>query len=109
MREEFQTANLTLSEVGNKDEVRWEAPVAPWYKVNSDAAIFTSNNSTGLGAIIRDHGRHVEAALSKSLPFPLEPLEGLKLKHWRRAYYLLGMWDFRMFYLNVSPRLPMML
>ena len=52
MREEFQTANLKLSEVRNKDEVQWEAPVAPWYKVNSDAAIFTSNNSTGLRAII---------------------------------------------------------
>ena len=52
MLEEFQTANLKLSKVGNKDEVWWKALVALWYKVNSDAAIFTSNNSTGLGAII---------------------------------------------------------
>ena len=52
MLEEFQTANLKLSEVGNKDEVQWENPVAPWYKVNSDATILTSTSSTGLGAII---------------------------------------------------------
>ena len=52
MLEEFQTANLKLSKVENKDEVRWKALVALWYKVNSDVAIFTSNNSTGLGAII---------------------------------------------------------
>ena len=36
MLEEFQTANLKLSKVGNKDEVRWKALVALWYKVNSD-------------------------------------------------------------------------
>lgn len=75
MLEEFQTANLKLSKVGNKDEVRWKALVALWYKVNSDVAIFTSNNSTGLGAIIWDHGGRVETTLSKSLPLPLGQLE----------------------------------
>lgn len=52
MMEEFQTANLKLSEFGNKDEVWWKAPIATRYKVNNDAAIFISNNSTRLGAII---------------------------------------------------------
>ena len=33
----------------------------------------------------------------------------LKQRHWRRAYYLLGMWEFGMFYLNATPRLFMML
>ena len=36
MLEEFQTANLKLSKVGNKDEVWWKALVSLWYKVNSD-------------------------------------------------------------------------
>ena len=64
-----------MSELGNKDKVPWEAPIVLRYKVNSDAAIFTNNNSTGLGAIIQDHGGRVAATLSKSLPLPLGPLE----------------------------------
>jgi len=33
----------------------------------------------------------------------------LKLRHWRRAYNLLGVWEFGIFYLNATPRLSMML
>ena len=46
-----------------------------WYKINSNVAIFESTSSIGVGAIIRDHGRQVKAALSKALMVHLGPLE----------------------------------
>ena len=57
------------------EEVQWEAPTTPWYKVNSDAAIFAKNNSTGVGVIIWDHDGHVKVTINKSLPLLLGPLE----------------------------------
>ena len=75
MLDEFQTANLKFSKARDLEEVRWEAQTKPWYTVNSDATIFANNNSTGVGVIIRDHDGNVEAAISKSLPLPLGPLE----------------------------------
>jgi len=64
-----------LSQTSPKEEVRLEPPGDLWYKINSDAAIFESTSSIGVGAIIRDHDGQVEAALSKALLVPLGPLE----------------------------------
>ena len=75
MLDEFQTANLKLSQTNPKEEVRWEPPSDLWYKINSDDVIFESTSSIGVGAIIRDHDGQVEVALSKSLLVPLGPLE----------------------------------
>ena len=54
---------------------RWVPPMFPWYKVNADAAIFSQLDIIGVGVIIRDHLGSVVVALSKRLPFPLDPLE----------------------------------
>ena len=75
MLDEFQTANLKLSQTNAKEEVRLEPLGDLWYKINSDAAIFESTSSIEVGAIIRDHDGQVEAALSKGLLVPLGPLE----------------------------------
>ena len=75
MPDEFQTANLKLSQTSPKEKERWEPPSDLWYKINSDDVIFESTSSTGVGAIIRDHDGQVEAALSKALLVPLGPLE----------------------------------
>ena len=75
MLDEFQTANLKLSQTSPKEEVRLEPLGDLWYKINSDAAIFESTSSIGVGAIIRDHDGQVKAALSKALLVPLGPLE----------------------------------
>lgn len=56
-------------------EDQWVPPLHPWYKVNSDAAVFSHLKTVGIGVIIRDHEGSVLTTLSKHLPLPLGPLE----------------------------------
>lgn len=72
---EFHIANLKLSQAMLKDEVHRTPPDDPWYKVNVDVALFSNSKSIGVRALIHDQGGCVEAAISKSLPFLLGPLE----------------------------------
>ena len=73
--DEFQIANLKLSQTMSKDEIQWALLDDLWYKVNVDATIFSSTNSIGIGTLIRDHEGRVEAAISKSILIPLALLE----------------------------------
>ena len=75
MLDEFQTANLKLSQSSRKEEIRWEPLCDPWFRINSDVAIFESTSSIKVGAIIQDHDGQVKVALSKALLVPLGPLE----------------------------------
>ena len=75
MLDEFQTANLKLSQSSRKEEIRWEPLGDPWFRINSDVAIFESTSSIKVGAIIQDHDGQVKVALSKALLVPLGPLK----------------------------------
>ncbi|XP_075651311.1 uncharacterized protein LOC142621828 [Castanea sativa] len=56
-------------------ETRWVPPAFLWYKINTDAAVFSQAGTVGIGVVIWDHLGLVVVALSKKLPFPLGPLE----------------------------------
>ena len=45
----------------------------PWYKVNTDGAVFAQQQAIGVGAIIQDNEGRDVAALSKKLHYPLGP------------------------------------
>ena len=83
------------------------APGDLQYKINSDAAIFESTSSIGVGTIIQDHDGQVEATLSKALLVPLGPLEA-KAKALEES--ILFAWDVgvRELYLRVTPKLFVM-
>ncbi|XP_065623781.1 uncharacterized protein LOC136065048 [Quercus suber] len=73
--DEFQLANFQLSKPVMHDRGQWTNPSPPWYKVNVDGAVSESQQASGVGVIIRDHGGLVAAALSKKVVCPLGPLE----------------------------------
>ncbi|KAL0010991.1 hypothetical protein SO802_006099 [Lithocarpus litseifolius] len=54
----------------NPVQQKWSAPAQPQYKANFDGAIFKSNDSAGLGVIIRDSNGAVIGALSARVPLP---------------------------------------
>ena len=59
----------------NEDVVQWSSPAEPWFKLNVDGVTFFTYKSIGIRAVICDHTRRVEAALSKKLYAPLGPME----------------------------------
>ena len=56
-------------------DARWVPPSLPWYKVNTDAAVFLNLQTVGIGVIIRDHEGSVIATLSQHLHLLLGLLE----------------------------------
>ena len=56
-------------------EVVWQLLKPPWYKINTDGAVFERRKETGVRIIIWDHHGAITAALSKKLLVPLGPLE----------------------------------
>ena len=74
--EEFQTTNFKLACHKTSDTMQWIPPAQSWYKINTDRTTFVNTQSTGVGVIIRDYKRQVEAALSNNLPIPLGPIYG---------------------------------
>ena len=73
--EEFQLAHLSRPHFKDHADTRWVPPLHPWYKVNSDAAVFWNLKTIGIGVVICDHEGSVIAALSKHLPLLLGPSE----------------------------------
>lgn len=55
-------ANQTVSQNQSNNQQTWLPPPKGWYKVNVDAAIWSSNQTTGLGVVIRDARDKVVAA-----------------------------------------------
>ena len=72
---DFQLTHLRPIQLKEAMDGHQVPPMFPWYKVNVDAAIFSQLDIIGVGVIIRDHLGSVVVALSKRLPFPLDPLE----------------------------------
>ncbi|KAL0010668.1 hypothetical protein SO802_005776 [Lithocarpus litseifolius] len=73
--EDFQLAHLARPCLKDQTDARWSPPSHPWYKVNTDAAVFSNLQTIGIGVIIRDHEGSVIATLSQHLLLPLGPLE----------------------------------
>ena len=53
----------------------WTPPNSPWYKINTNGAVFKQTQATGIGVVAHDHEGQVIAAMSKKLWVPLGPLE----------------------------------
>ena len=53
--DEFQVANFQLSLLMVKDSGQWVCPKPPWYKINTNAAVFEQQQDTEVGAVIQDH------------------------------------------------------
>ncbi|KAK9991150.1 hypothetical protein SO802_026135 [Lithocarpus litseifolius] len=73
--ENYQLAQLQKPQHKELADTRWIPPDYPWYKINTDAAVFSTTKSVGIGVMVRDHEGSVLAALSKCMPLPLGPLE----------------------------------
>ena len=73
--DDFQLAHLARPRFKDQTDAHWVPPSLPWYKVNTDAAVFSNLQTVGIGVIIRDHEGLVVAALSQHLHLPLGPLE----------------------------------
>ena len=72
---EFQSANHKFQPSTLPHTVMWTPSSSPWYKINTDGAVFKQTQATGIGVVARDHEGQVIAAMSKKLWVPLGPLE----------------------------------
>ena len=57
------------------ENLTWTPPLASYYKINVDGAVFTQLLALGVGVVITDSVGIIEVALSKNLSVPLGPLE----------------------------------
>jgi len=73
--EEFQVAHFACPQHTGPSNTHWVPPSNPWFKINTDAAIFKNLGLMGIGTVIRDHTGTVIAALSQHLHLLLGPLE----------------------------------
>ena len=67
---------ISMAQPWPQDDVHWEAPEPPWYKINVDEAVFVGYTQLVWGQLyeIINEGR-VTATLSWLLPIPLGPLD----------------------------------
>ena len=73
--ENYKLAQLRKPQHKELADTQWIPPDYLWYKINTDAAVFSVTKSVGIGVVVRDHEGLVLAALSKCMPLPLGPLE----------------------------------
>nr|XP_023906305.1 uncharacterized protein LOC112018028 [Quercus suber] len=73
--EEFRSANHKFQSPIIPHTVTWSPPNSPWYKINTDGAVFKQAQATGIGVVARDHEGQIIAAMSKKIWVPLGPLE----------------------------------
>lgn len=50
--------------------IRWMPPIAPFYKINFDGALFSEKGDAGLGVVICDSSGQVASALTEQIPIP---------------------------------------
>lgn len=53
----------------------WAPALNPWFKINTDVAIFKNLKTMGIGTMIRDLARIVIVPFNRHLHLPLGPLE----------------------------------
>ena len=83
--------------------MQWIPPAQSWYKINTDKATFVNTQSTGVGVIIRDYKRQVEAALSNNLPIPLVLYMEIEAKTLEKGFFFIGMQGYEMWLSRVTP------
>ena len=59
----------------------WIPPPSNVFKVNVDAAMFTSQRAVAVGVIIRDDKDRIKAAMSKKINAPLRVVEAEAMAH----------------------------
>ena len=81
--EEFTEANACIESTASVPEVKgtWIPPPSNVFKVNVDAAMFTSQRAVGVGVIIRDDKDRIKAAMSKKINAPLRVVEAEAMAH----------------------------
>ena len=75
MLEEFRSANHKFQSPIVPHTLTWSPPNSPWYKINTNGAVFKQAQATSIDVVARDHDGQVIAAMSKKLWVPLGPLE----------------------------------
>jgi hypothetical protein len=69
-------------------QVRWKKP-PPWVmKLNWDAILNVEKKATGIGVIIRDEGGDFVAALTKFIPYIVDPLIAESVAVWFAAQFI---------------------
>ena len=81
--EEFTEANACMESTASVPEVKgtWIPPPSNVFKVNVDAAVFTSQRAVGVGVIIKDDKGRIEAAISKKINASLGAVEAEAMAH----------------------------
>ena len=64
---EIKRCSLTPEQVRSKPQTRWKAPPPNKYKINYDGAISNTDNTAGIGVVVRDYHGEVIASLVQQL------------------------------------------
>ena len=72
---EYQEGVVEVSKPSPSLPVCWCPPPRDRYKINVDSAVFTSQQSVGVGVLIRDSEGRVVGACSKKIQAPLGAVE----------------------------------
>ena len=78
--EEYWAANNNPLKIQTQVDVKW-SPIFPSYKINVDAAIFSTQKAAGVGVLIRDHEGNFIAGLSKKIHALLGIIEEIGRAH----------------------------
>lgn len=71
-------------------QVRWKKPPVGVLRLNWDAALNKETKTMGVGAVIRNEGGGFVAALSKIVPFIIDPLLTETVDVWYAAQFVHG-------------------
>lgn len=72
---EFLVVLLPTPPVVPRLVVKWKLPDASCFKINFDGAIFTNENRSGIGVVVRDHIGSIIASLAQLISLALQPIE----------------------------------
>jgi ribonuclease HI len=97
--EDFDGANVKMEKerrLPGPGRVIWHKPTVGILKINWDVALHKENKHMGVGVVIRDDKRDVVGALSKIVPYIVDPLTAEIVAVWHDAR-----WACEMGYQNV--------
>jgi hypothetical protein len=89
--EDFDGANAKMENerrLPGPGHVRWQKPHVGIMKINWDAALHKENKHMGVGVVIRDDKGDVVIALSKIVPYIMDPLIAETVAVWHAAEQL---------------------
>jgi predicted TIM-barrel fold metal-dependent hydrolase len=86
--EDFDGASAKMEKerrLPSPGRVRWQKPPVGIMKINWDAALHKENKHMGVGVVIRDDKGDVVVALSKIVPYIVDPLTAETVAVWHAA------------------------